>query len=427
MLEPDSEGYIQLALGLRTGCGFARRLSSGTCDTAEVARTPGYPLLLAVSPSLRGVIRTQAIMGGVICLFVGVFALNEWGLSAAIIAELIAGFDLASIYCSTLILSDSFFAAVLCIAVVLQLDALRRPASDRLPLWECCLAAVLVGAASLIRPVGAGLVVLTPIPILLLKASRSRSTIIFQALIVTALSAAPIALWTLRNYELRGVSTLSTLGAINLYYYNAGGVVASLRGEELPEAQQQMAADLPSFCPTVPANESPISAAQHIQAPCLREMERRANAVMLKHPWRFARSAIFGVAWTLFGTGRSGAVALLDPEAAQSASSKLGMFSLELFRDLPKVALALNLELVLLAFAWLGVIRAVIYSLRPSRWEALRILVIPLAASVLMILPVASVIGYSRFRLPIMPLIAIVAAFGWTHSLWNRQPSATSS
>jgi 4-amino-4-deoxy-L-arabinose transferase-like glycosyltransferase len=416
MLQGDSQGYLQLASGLRTGCGFARRLPSG-CDAPEVARTPGYPLLLAVAPSLRSVIILQALLGGAVCLAVGTFALSKWGSRAGIIAEVIAGFDLPSIYGSTVIMSDCLFAAFLCGAVVLQLDALRRSGSDRLSFWECSLAALLVGATSLVRPVGAALIVLAPVPVLLLRASRNRTIIVAQALMVLTLAAAPVALWTLRNYELRGIRSLSTLGAVNLYYYNAGGVVASLRGEELSEAQQQMAADLIGVCPPVAANQSPISVAQEIQEPCLREMKRRATAIMLAHPWRFLRSAILGVAWTLFGPGQSGAVALLDPRTAQSTRGGAGIFGPSIANKSLKITLVLDLEIILLAFAWLGVIRAVIYSVRFGGRDTLQTIMIPLIASVLMIMPVASVIGYSRFRLPLMPLVAIVAAAGWSRSL----------
>ena len=44
---PDSIGYMRLADGLRTGCGFAPRWQNGTCGPAEIERTPGYPVFLA--------------------------------------------------------------------------------------------------------------------------------------------------------------------------------------------------------------------------------------------------------------------------------------------------------------------------------------------------------------------------------------------
>ena len=42
----DSFEYLQLADGMRHGCGFAR-LINGSCQPAEILRTPGYPLFLA--------------------------------------------------------------------------------------------------------------------------------------------------------------------------------------------------------------------------------------------------------------------------------------------------------------------------------------------------------------------------------------------
>src|ERR1700752_2234621 len=60
MANVDSPRYVELAEGIRAGCGFAR-LIDGRCGPPEVLRTPGYPLMLAVVPSLRAVVAMQAL------------------------------------------------------------------------------------------------------------------------------------------------------------------------------------------------------------------------------------------------------------------------------------------------------------------------------------------------------------------------------
>lgn len=47
----DSGAYVELAHGLRSGCGFAR-VSNGKCLSPEVNRTPGYPAFLSLMPDL---------------------------------------------------------------------------------------------------------------------------------------------------------------------------------------------------------------------------------------------------------------------------------------------------------------------------------------------------------------------------------------
>src|SRR5260370_33824458 len=95
--DPDSIGYLSLAHGFQTGCGFAPRWQNGKCGPAELERTPGDPLFLAISPDLRAVVTIQAVLGAGVCLLVAFFARSRWGLVAAVIAESIVAFDLSSI------------------------------------------------------------------------------------------------------------------------------------------------------------------------------------------------------------------------------------------------------------------------------------------------------------------------------------------
>src|ERR1700722_11599486 len=66
ILPPDSIQYLQLAHGLRHGCGFAR-LINGVCANPEILRTPGYPMLLATQPGIRSVLVVQSVMAGTLC------------------------------------------------------------------------------------------------------------------------------------------------------------------------------------------------------------------------------------------------------------------------------------------------------------------------------------------------------------------------
>jgi hypothetical protein len=57
-LVPDSDLYLRLADGLRSGCGFAAVLH-GKCGSPEVLRTPGYPLFLTLMSSSRWTVAAQ--------------------------------------------------------------------------------------------------------------------------------------------------------------------------------------------------------------------------------------------------------------------------------------------------------------------------------------------------------------------------------
>jgi hypothetical protein len=119
---PDSGRYIELAQGLRHGCGFARWLNK-SCSTVETFRTPGYPLFLAAMPSLRAAVAVQAIMGAAVCLLIGLFVLDHWGPTAAVAAELIIALDIPSILFGAMILSDLPFQFLVTVGVVAGLTA----------------------------------------------------------------------------------------------------------------------------------------------------------------------------------------------------------------------------------------------------------------------------------------------------------------
>jgi hypothetical protein len=120
MSNVDSPRYVELAEGLRSGCGFAR-LVDGHCDGPEVFRTPGYPLFLTLIPSLRAVVAVQAVIGAALCVLVGFFVSLYWGTRAGAIAELLLALDMPTIVQGSQIMSDVLFQALLAVAVILQL------------------------------------------------------------------------------------------------------------------------------------------------------------------------------------------------------------------------------------------------------------------------------------------------------------------
>src|ERR1700693_2379523 len=66
----DSVQYTELADGLRNGCGFARLVDS-KCAPPETLRTPGYPIFLRLTSSLRSAIALQAWMSAAVCFLLG--------------------------------------------------------------------------------------------------------------------------------------------------------------------------------------------------------------------------------------------------------------------------------------------------------------------------------------------------------------------
>lgn len=220
---PDSGRYIELAQGLRHGCGFARWLH-GSCGTIETLRTPGYPLFLAAMPNLATVIAVQGVLGAAICLLVGLYVWKCWGLMAGVAAELLMALDIPSVLFGAMIMSDILFQALVTTGVVLGFWVIARRRNDGVAIAGILVGATLCGVAILVRPLGIVLPVFAVLPVFLLPRISWRRSITI-ALLAFTIPALVVFGWMARNARSTGVWILSTDGPINLYYYKAAGFV----------------------------------------------------------------------------------------------------------------------------------------------------------------------------------------------------------
>jgi hypothetical protein len=219
----DSVGYVDLAHGLSSGCGFAR-LSNGKCMSPQINRTPGYPLFLSLMPDLRIALAVQALLSGLMIFVLGAFVSSRWGLSAGLIAATLVALDVPSIVYSNEIMSETLFTVFFVLGVLAALSA--RPRGNRGQRFALVtLSSILFGAAILVRPIGQ-FAVLAPAMIPLAFAGVSWPRRIGYVALIVSIPAMVVAGWSARNYRVSGVASFSTIGAINFFYYRAGGTLA---------------------------------------------------------------------------------------------------------------------------------------------------------------------------------------------------------
>lgn len=403
---PYTHAYIPLADGLKHGCGFAMRIG-GVCGSAELLTTPGYPLFLVLFSSLRSVVAAQALLGTLTCLVATFFAWRQWGPRAALVAALIAGFDLPSIVYCAFILSETLFTLVLATAIVLQLWCLSRSRFDLVAMCCCLLAALLFGWAAMVRPIAQLLVVFTPVPALLLP-GRSLKVRAGLALACLAIPASIIVGWSLRNYEKRGIFRFSTVSASNIYLWRAADVTAYLTGKTWDQVLWEFQASLDK--------ESRASGSVEIDR--AHEMERRGVAILAGHPWVTAYLACRHFLW-LFVTPGRGAISVfaLARTAMAAFLAETHWKDTSPLRRLvfgpPLLSILVVLELLLTAFIWVGVVLA-LRRIRYGQSGQAALVLIPLLATLLLFVLSAGPEGEARFRVPAVPLLAIVAACGWS-------------
>ena len=359
-------------------------LATGTASNAlgepDTVLTPGYPLFLAAflasGLGYAGAVVAQHI------LWTLIVAATTWltfrftaNTVAAIVAGLILAIDLPALQASHSVLTETLATVIVGLACW---HAYRSIGITR-AVWT----GVLAGVAALIRPVAIVIAVPLGLAILIAGSQRPRLRI---AIVIVAASLAVSSVWIFRNYAQTGVATYSSLGNINLLLYRAagtlairdpGGVDANLgrRRAELEAAACRSAeAEFGRDCASLPV--------------VLKSTVYRGLAlpIIFGDPAATAMQASRAFAMILFGGGAN-----MLAELTGVPESRLRL-----------VAFAYTVPLAVLAaigfFYWRKIDRL-------AAWTML----LTIAYLVFMSLGVEA---YSRFRVPFLPLYAMLAGGG---------------
>jgi hypothetical protein len=416
----DSFEYLQLADGMRQGCGFAR-LINGACQTPEILRTPGYPAFIAaIGHNLRLILAVQAIMAGIIPLLVAISVMNEWSFAAAVIAQLLIAFDLPSIVMANGIMAEALFQTLVEIALFVPfLVAAGGRAASALGF----LTGVLGGLAALTRPIGIALPLLLPIPFLAQRTIR-RSRHLLAAGLAFGISLMIIAGWSTRNYKSERYAGVSTVGAINMYYYRAANVVARKEGTLLEATWK-------SFGTRLGVPYERIYNADVQSAALAHRMNSLAFKVLEANPIETflmtAQASIY-----LAVTPMRSPVARMIGTAGSSEGNGLnaGALTIHRVRDTlmavlqsPLLTAMVLLQVVLTIFLWVGIAWAAIHCLRRDGNYRFWVLYL-FGAGALLVVLAAGGEADARFRSPAIPLLAAVAGLGYAP---NRQPLSSAA
>ena len=353
----------------------------------ETRYTPGYPLFLAfflaAGPGYGGAIAAQHV------LWVAIVSATVWIVRratgsnfVAIAAGLIAALDLPGVQSSISVLSETLAAATLLAAVAFTYRAMQADRAATALRW-CVLAGVCAGTTALVRPIAIALGV--PLACAILIGADRRWRVIAAALLLSVFSVLPIA-WTVRNARQTGVATLSSLAGINLLHFRAAATLA-MRDPGGIDANLVRHRD-----------------ALELQA--CRELEAEHMRPCSAISWAQRSRAYSAIAWPII---------LGDPVAsAQQAARALGMIVLGGGASLLSEVTGISDRAArLVCVAYTAPLALFFIAGIPYWWERNR------AFACLILLVVAYMFGmalgaeaYSRFRVPVIALYAIVCAGG---------------
>ena len=394
-VQQDSHAY--LALGKHFDASYLH--TTGTFFFQSIVRTPGYPALLSLVYALGGgmhaMIVLQILLAAASVGLVYLVTLELAGSRAALIASLLLALDVPSILFADYVMTETLFAFVLLLGTAFALRV-RTGASP----WWAVLAGLAFGLATLVRPITLYLpIVLAALLLVSLRATpRARLTL---ALVGIAAFAVPVGGWIARNAAADSYVGLSPIDSINLLDYRAAGALASADGTSLAATRtslhRKLAAqgygDLTS--PTLPAKEIPRSASAE---------RSLAVRTLVHHPSGTVVMFVKGLRSLLLESAKGQLPQNLDRGHAGT-------------RLVTPVGL---LDYLVTALVYVGALLSLL-AIRRGNGRV----VVPLTVALYIVLISAGPEAYARFRVPLMPQLAICAGVGYATASLSRATRRT--
>ena len=372
----DSAEYEALASSFTEHKPYGGAIGIGGFPS-DLQRPPGYPFFLAFVRSNFGIGRThvavvQCVLDSLfttLLVIAGSFLINEF---AGLVAGIVYATDWATIIYTPSTLADSLLAVILGAAICLQAFAVQRRSS-----YLSLSAGLFLGLAVLVKPVGQ-VVVIAFLLAWILQRDRRAASLLF---LVTYIAC--VGPWMARNYLRYGLATVSTISTTNLFLYTAEASahphsIADISSSGLDEDLGGINIQWRSFALSPPEREL--------------RMEHEALSLIRQHWPTMIWQAGIGFTRTCLGTGLV--------TVRQSFSHPLGRSGTVLLSGLAFVQI---IALWLLAsIAFVG----------ESSTLNRAVLVLLGLCVLCLVLPAASSVGQSRFRVPAAPPLSLLAGVG---------------
>ena len=383
--ENDSTGYIQLAGTLLDSHSFP-----------SIVRTPTYPFFIAsifslFGRSLQAVLFLQCSLDSITAVLVSMLFLRICqDARYAFIAGLLYAVNPFAVFYSNMVLTETLFTFILAAAIYCFIVSFSYGRRSYL-----IVSSILIGIAILCRPIALYVPFLLAFWVLLAGhkfRGRVRSSLIF-----VIVSYAVMVPWYAKNYRDYGRWTLSTIGDLNY--------VISFAPEVL------MLKDDPRSVTTFNVNEK----IAHFQG-VLRSEAARRYAGRRSDPHELADDSERSV--LLLDEAKSVVYKNL-PLFLVSHAVNIGRVLLPYHPQFEKITgfnsraisvIPFALDFLIMGFFAIGVVISLKRFLRHKTYkEALIIMIILIAYFSF----VPGIVGYARFRIPVLPYISIFSALGF--------------
>ncbi len=402
--EPDSAGYVRLAEELLATGQFAQH------GRPEVERTPGYVCIL-IPGVLADRIDTVTIALQCAIASLTVFLTYHLALvvferpSAALAGAIACACEPLSVLYTGKLLSETTFTCAVAAVLLMFARYLRRGG------WSDLLgSAVALAAAIYVRPIALYLPGVLGVMIVVgrWRQCTSRLRLLGQAAAFAGLTAGLSGAWIARNYISAGYGRFSAMGDVNLYFWDAAGVEAARQGQPLADVQRAWGYfSNERFLERTPEARG-WRAAQRYGF-----FHNEARRVLSEAPGTTLIVYLDGIRSTLIDPGTQ-AFRYYFPEkqtpAAQQAKVPMSALA-RLRRALATrpLVVALHFLLQVVVFGYLAL--ALVGSLTRGEWRRPPVVFLLVTFGYFLLLS-GGPAGYHRFRLPLVPIVSVLAGAG---------------
>ena len=391
---PDSASYERLGIGLLDGTAYRWT----TDDEAELFRPPGYPAFIAATYGLLG-----RNMGGLALLQLGLgigiaFLLYDLGRRlfspiAGLIAAGLYALDLFSALWGLALLSEPLFTALLITGVY----ALVRWQLEPKLKW-LIVAGLVGGLSTLVRPIGLLLLPAWALIVFLTGRNRNlpksldtshfavRSTLVFGVALLLIVTP-----WSVRNKILWNVAGVSSVSGQNLERYLAPAVIMERDGVSIEEARSRLN----------PPSELSNSSRTAWYA-----------TVIWSNPIQYAKAHLRGTLRTIAGLEYIGWFEFLGWPAERSGllvaleeGDPIGIFR-NFATNIANQPIVATTMIFSLGFQLLLYIAGLFGFRRLYRNHPWTVALLAATGAILIFVP--GVVGESRFRVPVQPILALL-------------------
>lgn len=269
--------YWNGAINLRVTGVFSEMSPPSVRPTAVCP--PGYSLWMALwGASVKLVIIAQILASAATTGLIYKIAEKLGGPKSGFAAGLFHAMAPYSAYMASRIASETLFVFLITISLILSIEGFSR---ERDSLITLSMAAITLGTASLVRPIGIGLIGIWGVWVM----ARYRKGIA-KAILLVGIACLPLVPWGIRNEVLFGDPLLGGTNADNVFaHYVAAWVLSRAEGISAEAARQAIG-------PIDPFNAN---------AQQLHKLRLESWRVLRRYPLEWMRGYIQGIPILLFG------------------------------------------------------------------------------------------------------------------------------